>query len=61
MSSERPERPKTSRGRRRAEAPPRPESRRARSRRSRQDFDPDAESFGRPASRVGFSPEAAYR
>ena len=60
-SMDRPERPKTSRGRRRAEGPQRPESRRSRQPRSQQEFDPDLESYGRPASRVGFSPEAAYR
>ena len=55
----RPERPKTSHGRRKkTDVPPRPSSRRGHQvKRS----DPDEESYGRPISRVGYSPEAEYR
>lgn len=54
------ERPKTGRGRRRrADIPPRPESRR--SGQERIPNDEESESYGRPMSRVGFSPDQSYR
>ncbi|KAL4221101.1 cilium assembly [Mactra antiquata] len=56
-----PERPKTGRGRRRrAEIPPRPESRRGGQDRRMNDDD-ESETYGRPMSRVGFSPDQSYR
>jgi len=52
---DRPDRPKTSRGYRERATPARPVSRHSRKENT------EEESSGRPVSRVGFSPESAYR